>query len=114
MNMELILLSLFSLFSLVLLVIGWQYKNPFLGIAAGLCLIIIGAFILQDGIGITYSGAYGVYNNETQEVIYGMTSETVTHNDPFTLFWGGAFMLVGIGNFILSVLYAVTESEEEE
>ena len=115
-TIDIIIFSLFSFFTLSILILGWSKKIVFLSIFSGITFMVIGAFILSNGLSITYSGAYALpcCNDTQQGPAYGIALSTVSFTDPLTNFLAGALMFLGLGSFILSIAYALKTEEVDK
>lgn len=47
------------------------------------------------------------------ESITGIATSTISYEDPFILFFAGALMLLGLGNFMLSIVYGVQKEDSD-
>jgi len=111
--MDLIIFSFFSFFLLSILILAWHKKIVFLSVFSGISFIVMSAFLLQFGLSITYAGSYGLVN-VANETITGIVSSTTAFQDPFIVFMSGAYAFLGLGSFIIPIVYAMQKGEVKE
>jgi len=89
----------------------------FLGIFSGIIFIILGTFVVSEGIVIVYSGAYGFqFTNSSTNItsqVYGIATSTTTYQNIFTDFIGFGYWILGLGSFIISAITNLKKQAEE-
>jgi hypothetical protein len=121
--MELLIFSLFCFFNIILYITAVIKRNLFLGITSGIILIVLGTFLVSEGLVITTHetvaqswlqqtvGNSTVFNTSSS-ILSGFTDVITTYKNTFTDFMGYAFWILGLGSFVLSITYGLKGSEE--
>jgi hypothetical protein len=113
--MDVIIFSTFSFLLISLIMFSFYKRQTFLVIISGIGLIVVGALVLSQGIDITYAGAYSLpcCDNTTQrELSYGIATQVVNILNVDTDFLGALYLILGLGTFVLSIVYGVRGADE--
>ena len=113
--MDAYILAILCFFNILLVLASFKWRNTFFGIVSGVFFIVIG-FLLVGDAAITFShyGAYGFYDPVQNESITGMANSTESFTGIIPDFLGIYLAILGLGTFVLSIVYGVRGSKEEE
>lgn len=113
--MEWFILAILSFFNIFIILAAFKMRNTFLGIISGIFFIVFGFLLISDGaITFTACGSYGVFNPVLNETEAGVVCDVATFEDLIVNFIAFYLVMLGMGSFILSIVYGVRGSKEEE